>query len=422
MEYIDDISLPLSPQGRGGTSTGNRHRLPPMGVKLPPGFERSPQVVAVGRDRMPVVGLLRRGRALTLPASYDWHPADLTSTMARPGRANPTAIALDLKPRSALPQYPCSVCIGQPMQLYPVQTHHAQLAARLVDHGQALQDGPVLGLILDEPTHGTDGTLWGGDIVRVDYRRLQRLATLKPIALLGHERTMAEPWRNTYAHLIASFDWDDVQAAYGDLEIIQFLHAQPRMLLNQLLITGRKAPKTSSVLRWMEAVAAALYPGQGGIVEGGSLSDGAWDAGMRSPYPFGLDRLRSAGQSLPYLDPRPMWYHLLEDLSQGEPLDVMAARFQVGLGNAIATLAIELAQQQGLNQIARVGHLDQRYPRLAQHIDHQLTTAGYTVLSPSSRSPDLQLILGQLAVTAARLLALPSETTAPAPTGARVCS
>jgi hydrogenase maturation protein HypF len=53
--------------------------------------------------------------------------------------------------------------------------------------------------------YGEDGTLWGGEFLLADYRHCQRLAHLKPMAMIGGEQAIRQPWRNTYVHLLNAY-------------------------------------------------------------------------------------------------------------------------------------------------------------------------------------------------------------------------
>lgn len=74
-----------------------------------------------------------------------------------------------------------------------VQHHHAHVVATAVEHN--LPDVPMLGLAFDGTGYGTDGTIWGGEVLRVTRTECHRIASLYPFLLPGGERAVREPWR-----------------------------------------------------------------------------------------------------------------------------------------------------------------------------------------------------------------------------------
>ena len=63
-----------------------------------------------------------------------------------------------------------------------VQHHHAHVAACLADNGEA---GPVIGVAFDGLGFGTDGAMWGGEILVADLTSFRRAGHLAPVRMPG---------------------------------------------------------------------------------------------------------------------------------------------------------------------------------------------------------------------------------------------
>src|SRR5437588_351543 len=124
--------------------------------------------------------------------------------------------------------------------------------------GVALDAPPVLGIALDGLGFGEDGTIWGGEFLLADYRGYQRIATFKPVAMVGGVQAIREPWRNTYAHLVSGPSWAQFVERFGALELYRYLITKPLPTIDRMLETGLNVPLASSCGRLFDAVAAAL--------------------------------------------------------------------------------------------------------------------------------------------------------------------
>jgi hydrogenase maturation protein HypF len=230
--------------------------------------------------------------------------------------------------------------------------------------------------------------------------------------MIGGEQAIYQPWRNTYAHLMSAFEWEELQRHYGDLELLEFLQRQPRLLLNQMLVQGINSPLASSCGRLFDAVAAALnlcrercsYEGQAAIAletlaeEFLATENGPIDA-EQFAYSFTLTHA-----PIPVLESRPLWQALLTDLQQDATKPAIAARFHFGLAKAIVQTVRTLQQRHSFTHVALTGGVFQNC-LLLQQVQQQLTALDFTVLNHSLVPPnDGGLSLGQAAIAAARSL------------------
>jgi hydrogenase maturation protein HypF len=290
----------------------------------------------------------------------------------------PEAIICDSHPDYLSHQY----ATQQTRPVEFVQHHYAHILAVMAD--QQVKE-PVLGIAWDGTGYGLDGTIWGGEFLRLTDKTWQRVAYFRPFPLLGNQRAIQDPRRIALALL-----WETFGEQLPDKITKQFsaLHLP---LLKQLW-QRKTSPLTSSVGRLFDGVSALLqlvttvsFEGQGAI----ALESQTMKQENPAIYAYGLETVNH--QTV--LDWRPMIKAIAMEISTQEtPIASIASQFH----HTLIAMMITIAQQQQLRHIVLGGGCFQNRYLLDQGIT-SLKQAGFTPIWPNHIPPnDGGLCLGQL--------------------------
>src|SRR5207247_4281436 len=109
-----------------------------------------------------------------------------------------------------------------------------------------------VGALSDATGYGTDGTIWGGELLVGDLTGFDRAAHLWPVRMPGGEQAIREPWRMACAWI------SEATGAAPAIPRTLSGHVVPARWrqVSALAGSGSLAPVTSSVGRLFDAVSA----------------------------------------------------------------------------------------------------------------------------------------------------------------------
>jgi hydrogenase maturation protein HypF len=306
-------------------------------------------------------------------------------------RIHPEVVACDLHPDYLATRYARARAENENLPLVEVQHHHAHLAACLADNDWN-RDEPIIGLSFDGTGLGTDGTIWGGEVLTGGYSDYERPFHLAYVPLPGGDAAVRKPARTALSYLWQSgMDWEP------EFPCVETFCAEERNAIKVQLEKHLNAPLTSSMGRLFDAVSSILGVCQKATYEGQAAIEleAIADPQENGWYEFGLN-----GDQI---DPSPMLARLLSDWRSGLPVSILAARFH----NSAAQLCVDVCQnlqtKNGLRTVALSGGVWQNRFLLERTV-RLLESARFQVLV-HKRVPtnDGGLALGQAMIAATQM-------------------
>lgn len=284
-----------------------------------------------------------------------------------------------------------------------VQHHHAHVAAAMAEHGH---DGrtPVIGVAFDGTGYGTDGAVWGGEVLLADYRGFSRFAHLAYVPLPGGDETVRRPYRMALAHLAAAgIDWSPALAC------TRACPPEELQVLARQIARGVNCVPTSSMGRLFDAVSALIgvcehsgYEAQAAMeLEAMAAAHGPHTPAteVRGDTRYHFD-VRPSDTGPLTADPAPLLAAIIADLDDGVPPGRIARAFHDAVADLVAELCVAARERHGLETVALSGGVFGN-TLLSSGCARRLREAGFHVLRHHLVPPnDGGLALGQAVIAA----------------------
>lgn len=389
-----------------------------------PALDRAPScVLACGPQQKATIALTREGTNGEATCFVSQHIGDVENggtfdawNAARTRLEDlfdlaPAALACDVHPSYLSGQWAREQARKCNLPLVEVQHHHAHIAsvmAEAIAAGQLTTDARVLGIAFDGTGAGTDGTIWGGELLVASLGGFERAAHLRTWALPGGAASVRDARRNAFALLSELGLLEHPGAA----RLLDSLDEQTRSVTATMIERGINSPRTSSMGRLFDAAAAILgicdkatYEGEPAI----ELEAAAWRAlSSESACPAGnIAGFSVTESSRPdachVLNSRSLIEALLEGIRAGTAAYRLALDFHIAIARSSARIASDICVHEGIDTVALSGGVFMNR-LLLQLLTRELKSAGFTVLVPHTVPVnDGCIAYGQAAVARTRL-------------------
>ena len=211
--------------------------------------------------------------SLFYPSSYIGDLADLRSVKALEETTEryaklleviPQVIACDMHPRynSVTTALDIAEKIGrqrgaEPLPVVRVQHHYAHILSCMAENDFSDR---VIGVSMDGTGYGTDGSIWGGEILTADYHDFDRSASIRSFLQVGGDLSSRDGWRIAVSMLHSISKTEDSSSSLSDArDVIRKLALcsdQEASVLMKMADRGLNAVTSTSAGRLFDAVSA----------------------------------------------------------------------------------------------------------------------------------------------------------------------
>ena len=303
---------------------------------------------------------------------------------------DPQIVAYDLHPDYLSTHYARK---QKEMKKIAVQHHHAHIVSCMAENRL---DGPVLGLSFDGTGYGTDGRIWGGEVLIVEAHQFTRAAHLVYLPMPGGQAAIKEPWRMAVGYLFNAFG----EAFHDlDLKLFQELEKEKIKIILEMISKQVNSPQTSSLGRLFDGIAAILgirnkvaYEGQAAMELEMAIREETEEC-----YNYEWER----GKDLRRIQVHPIIRGVVKDIENNLPVSDISAKFHTTLVRLFSELCAILRKETDLNRVVLSGGVFQNATLLAG-LRNALKDKGFQVFTHSLvPTNDGGISLGQAVVAAA---------------------
>ena len=337
------------------------------------------------------------------PSPYVGDLEDLRTVKALEETIHRFQTLLEVEPQVVVcdlhPKYNSTVVaeqLGYPM--IQVQHHYAHILSCMTEND--CQE-PVIGVSFDGTGYGTDGTIWGGEILLADYKDFTRFGSITPFLQIGGDTSAKEGWRIAVSMIYGYTK--DRERAWEIIKKLGLCSEQESKV--QFTMAERKlnAVMSTSAGRLFDAVSAILGIRKRSSFEGEAstalqFAAEAYEQQNISQIKTGkMDELVYENEERFILNTRLLVQQIVEAKMQGTDSNQLAYQFHQTLADQIVAACMEARKSSGRQKVALSGGVFQNR-LLLRMTEERLVEEGFEVLRHRMIPPnDGGIAIGQAA-------------------------
>lgn len=313
------------------------------------------QTLAIGGE-LKNTFCIRKGSLYYL-SSYVGDMADIRTVKALEESVKRMCELLEAVPQNVVcdmhPKYnTVAFAEGLDLPLKKVQHHYAHILSCMAENDYSEK---VIGISYDGTGFGTDGTIWGGEILLCDRTGFERMGSIKPFMQVGGDLSSKEGWR--IAAMIAG-------TAYGErggeiCEKLGICTAKEYKLLSIMAEKKVNAVSSTSAGRLFDAASAVLGIRRSSTFEGEASMALQFAAEKFSREPFGIyepmEKLTAEKEGRIMLCTQALVKRLCDGVQNGEDKNRLAYEFHSLLADMTVQACKIISERTGIKVCALSG-------------------------------------------------------------------
>jgi hydrogenase maturation protein HypF len=269
-------------------------------------------------------------------------------------------------------------------RLIKVQHHFAHTLSCMADN-DIPGNTEAIGFAFDGTGYGTDGTIWGSEVLIVSEEGYRRVCHLRPFRLPGGDKSVKEPCRTAFSILFDTFGDEAAKLDFSHLT------EKEKAFFMNMIRNNINSPLTTGMGRLFDGISSMIglkhkvsYHAQAAVL----LEQTALRSGETGSYPFRIDE--------GVIDYREMIRKITDDLQDDMPREIIARKFHNTVTDIIINISESIKKDTGIVRVALSGGVFQN-SILLENVNLKLKERGFIPLMHQNvPSNDGGISLGQI--------------------------